>query len=100
MTDWQQILALYDQLLAIAPTPVIALNRAVAVAETDGPAAALALVDELDLDSYHLYHATRADLLRRLGRADQAAAAYDAALARTGNDAERAFLQRRRDDLA
>ncbi len=99
MTDWQQILALYDQLLAIAPTPVIALNRAVAVAETEGPAAALALVDELDLDSYHLYHATRADLLRRLGRTDQAAAAYDAASARTGNDAERAFLQRRRDDL-
>jgi RNA polymerase sigma-70 factor (ECF subfamily) len=98
-TDWRQILALYDQLLQIAPTPVIALNRAVAVAEADGPAAALDLVDGLDLDGYHLYHATRADLLRRLGRGEQAAAAYDAALARTANEAERAFLQRRRDEL-
>jgi RNA polymerase sigma-70 factor (ECF subfamily) len=99
LTDWQQILALYDQLLEIAPTPVIALNRAVAVAEAQGPAAALDLVDQLDLDGYHLYHATRADLLRRLGRTEQAAIAYDAALTHTANEAERAFLRHRRDEL-
>jgi RNA polymerase sigma-70 factor, ECF subfamily len=99
-TDWRQILALYDQLLAVAPTLVVALNRAVAVAEVDGPAAALALVDGLPLPEYHLFHATRADLLRRLGRTAEAAAAYDAALARTENAAERAFLQRRRADVA
>ena len=98
-TDWHQILALYDQLLEIAPSPVVALNREVAVAEARDPAAALDLVDELDLDGYHLYHATRADLLRRLGRGEQAAAAYDAAIARTANEAERAFLQRRRDEF-
>jgi RNA polymerase sigma-70 factor, ECF subfamily len=97
-TDWAQIVALYDQLLAFTPTPVVALNRAVAVAEVQGPEAALALVDELDLGGYHLYHAIRADLLRRLGRAEQAAAAYDAALALTGNAAERGFLARRRRD--
>ena len=77
----------------LAPTPVVALNRAVAVAEVDGPAAALAAVDELDLDGYHLFHATRADLLRRLGRDDEAAAAYDAALALVANAAERPFLE-------
>jgi RNA polymerase sigma-70 factor (ECF subfamily) len=99
LTDWEQILALYDQLLEIAPTPVIALNRAVAVAEAHGPAAALDLVDQLDLDGYHLYHATRADLLRRLGRTEQAAIAYDAALTQTANEAERVFLRRRRDEL-
>src|SRR5215468_1610441 len=71
-----QVLALYDQLLAIAPTPVVALNRAVAVAELDGPGAALPVVDELDLGEYHLFHATRAELLRRLGRLDEASAAY------------------------
>jgi RNA polymerase sigma-70 factor, ECF subfamily len=98
-TDWGQILALYDQLIDIAPTPVVALNRCVAVAEVDGPAAALELADRLDLDGYHLYHATRADLLRRLGRKDDARAAYDAAIARTANRAEQAFLQRQRDSL-
>ncbi|WP_406509408.1 RNA polymerase sigma factor [Streptomyces sp. NBC_00212] len=94
-TDWHQIRRLYDQLLALAPTPVVALNRAVAVAETKGPAEALALVDALALDSYHLFHATRADLLRRLGRGEEAAKAYEKALDRTGNAAERAFLERR-----
>jgi RNA polymerase sigma-70 factor, ECF subfamily len=99
-TDWRQILQLYDQLLAIAPTPVAALNRAVALAEVDGPRSALAVLDDLDLDGYYLYHAIRADLLRRLGRDAEAAFAYDAALARTANEAERAFLQRRREALA
>ncbi len=99
-TDWGQILALYDQLMAIAPAPVVALNRCVAVAEVHGPAAALELVDGLDLDGYHLLHATRADLLRRLGRDRDAAAAYDAAIERTANQAERAFLAGRRDRLS
>jgi RNA polymerase sigma-70 factor (ECF subfamily) len=94
-TDWGQILQLYDQLLAVAPSPVVALNRAVAVAEVDGPAAALTLVDGLDLDRYYLYHAIRADLLRRLGRPGEAARAYEAALALTGNAAERAYLTAR-----
>ena len=94
-TDWRQILELYDQLLALTPTPVVALNRAVAVAEVDGPQAALALVDALDLDGYHLFHAIRADLLRRLGRDAEAASAYEAALGCAGNAAERAFLERR-----
>jgi RNA polymerase sigma-70 factor (ECF subfamily) len=96
-TDWGQIVALYDQLLAFTPTPVVALNRAVAVAEVEGPEAALRLVEALELEGYQLFHAIRADLLRRLGRGDDAAAAYDAALALTGNAAERAFLARRRD---
>jgi len=91
-TDWPQILRLYDQLLAVAPGPVVALNRAVAVAEVDGPAAALALVDGLDLGGYYLFHAIRADLLRRLGRRAEADAAYEAAIAGTGNEAERAHL--------
>ena len=91
-TDWPQILALYDQLLSVAPTPVVALNRAVAVGEVHGPAAALALVEELDLDSYHLFHATRADLLRRLGRQREAAAAYERSAVLAPTDAERAFL--------
>jgi RNA polymerase sigma-70 factor (ECF subfamily) len=95
-TDWRQILALYDQLLVAAPSPVAALHRAVAVAEVDGPAAALALVDGLGLDSYYLFHAIRADLLRRLGRPADAALAYDAAIARTQNAAERNFLRHRR----
>ena len=99
-TDWEQILALYDQLLALAPSPVVALNRAVAVAEVEGPAAALALVDGLELEGYHLFHAVRADLLRRLGRAAEAALAYDAAIARAENAAERAFLEGRRRGLA
>jgi RNA polymerase sigma-70 factor, ECF subfamily len=98
-TDWAQILALYDQLIEIAPTPVIALNRCVAVAEVHGPARALELADGLDLGDYHLFHATRADLLRRMGRRDEARAAYDAAIARATNKAERSFLQRQRDQL-
>ncbi|HEY2552619.1 MAG TPA: RNA polymerase sigma factor [Streptosporangiaceae bacterium] len=92
-TDWQQILALYDQLLACEPTPVVALNRAVAVAEIDGPQAALNLANKLDLDGYYLFHAIRADLLRRLGRTDEAALSYQAALDRTENTAEREFLR-------
>jgi RNA polymerase sigma-70 factor (ECF subfamily) len=98
-TDWGQILALYDQLITIAPTPVVALNRCVAVAELRGPSEALAMVDQLDLDGYHLFHSTRADLLRRLGRRDDARAAYDAAIARTANRAEQSFLRHRRDSL-
>ena len=93
-TDWWQILQLYNLLLSLTPTPVVALNRAVAVAEVEGPDAALALVDGLDLAGYHLYHAVRAELLRRLGRAAEAAEAYEAAIARTENAAERAFLRR------
>lgn len=99
-TDWGQILQLYDQLLAVAPSPVAALNRAVAVAEVKGPAEALPLVDELALDGYHVFHAVRADLLRRLGRAEEAAQAYDAALTRTENAAERAFLLGRRQNTS
>jgi RNA polymerase sigma-70 factor, ECF subfamily len=91
-TDWPQILALYDQLLSVAPTPVVALNRAVAIGEVHGPAAALVLVEELDLDTYHPFHATRADLLRRLGRHREAAAAYRRAAALAPTDAERDFL--------
>jgi RNA polymerase sigma-70 factor (ECF subfamily) len=98
-TDWRQILALYDQLLVLSPTPVVALNRCVALAEVEGPDRALQLVEQLDLDGYHLYHSTRADLLRRLGRRADAAVAYETAVARTGNEAERAFLRQRRADL-
>lgn len=94
--DWRQILDLYDQLMAYTPTPVVALNRAVAVAEVDGPAAALTMIDDLDLGAYHLFHAARADLLVRLGRDADAVDAYDAALAITTNAAERAFLEERR----
>jgi RNA polymerase sigma-70 factor, ECF subfamily len=98
-TDWQQILRLYDRLQQFLPTAVVALNRAVAIAEVEGPAAALDAVDALDasgLDGYHLFHATRADLLTRLERFDKAAAAYDRAIELTGNATERAFLERRR----
>jgi len=95
-TDWRQILALYDQLLALTPTPVVALNRAVALAEVDGPAAGLAATDNLDLASWHLYHAVRADLLERLGRSDEAAAAYEAAIDLAGSSAEKASLEGRR----
>ena len=95
-TDWAQIRQLYDQLLAVAPSPVVALHRAVAVAEIDGPAAGLDVVERLDLPGYYLFHAIRADLLRRLGRDADAALAYDAALSRTENAAERDFLQRSR----
>jgi RNA polymerase sigma-70 factor (ECF subfamily) len=94
-TDWRQIVALYDQLLALTPTPVVALHRAVAVAEVEGPVAALDLIEPLDLGSYHLWHAVRADLCGRLGRTDEAAQAYRSAMARTDNTAERALLHRK-----
>ncbi|MFF1629096.1 RNA polymerase sigma factor [Streptomyces sp. NPDC058272] len=99
-TDWGQILQLYDQLMALAPSPVVALNRAVAVAEVEGPEPALALVDTLDLHGYHAFHAVRADLLRRTGRATQAMEAYARAVALSENAAERAYLERRRQALA
>ena len=92
-TDWSQIVALYDQLLAVSPTPVVALNRAIAIGEVQGPAAALSLVNELDLGDYYPFHATRADLLRRLGRAGEAAAAYERAAALAPTKAEREFLR-------
>ena len=98
-TDWGQILQLYDQLMALAPSPVVALNRAVAVAETEGPRTALDLVDALDLDGYHVFHAVRADLLRRLGRGTEAVRAYEEAIARSDSAAERGYLERRRRDL-
>jgi len=98
-TDWSQIATLYGQLAAIDTSPVVALNRAVAVAELDGPAVALAVVDRLGLSSYHPWHATRADLLRRLGRTAQARDAYTAAISITDNPAERAYLTRRREQL-
>jgi len=99
-TPWERIASLYDRLYAVAPTPIVALNRAVAIAEIDGPQVALAQVDALALDGYHAWHATRADLLRRLGRSDDAKKAYDAAIAATDNDAERSYLARRRSQLA
>ncbi|SFW82550.1 RNA polymerase sigma factor [Amycolatopsis australiensis] len=95
-TDWTQVKALYDQLLAVTPTPVVALNRAVAVAEADGPAAALPLVEALDLPRFALFHAIRADLLARLGRSGEAVAAYTTAIELTRNSAERALLERKR----
>ncbi|GAB3598332.1 sigma factor-like helix-turn-helix DNA-binding protein [Angustibacter peucedani] len=100
-TDWAQVVALYDQLVRLDPSPVVALNRAVAVAELDGPQIALADVDRLaePLDGYHALHATRAELLRRLGRGQEARAAYDRAVELAGNTAERAYLTRRRDML-
>jgi RNA polymerase sigma-70 factor (ECF subfamily) len=85
--------------MAVAPSPVVALNRAVAVAETEGPRPALDLVDALDLDGYHVFHAVRADLLRRLGRGTEAVRAYEEAIARTESAAERGFLERRRQEL-
>ncbi|MFF9624699.1 RNA polymerase sigma factor [Streptomyces griseosporeus] len=99
-TDWRQILRLYDQLTVLAPSPVVALNRAVAVAEVDGPAAALDLVDALALDDYRVFHAVRADLLRRLGRDAEAARAYEAAIRLTESAAERTVLERRRREVA
>ncbi|MCG3754573.1 MULTISPECIES: RNA polymerase sigma factor [Amycolatopsis] len=99
-TDWVQILALYDQLLALTPTPVVALNRAVAVAEVEGPAAALTIVDGLDLGDRHLFHAVRADLLARLGRTGEAVESYDAALRLVSNEAERLLLHRKRAALS
>jgi RNA polymerase sigma-70 factor (ECF subfamily) len=99
-TDWSQVVALYDRLVRVDPSPVVALNRAVAVAELDGPDVALALVDHLPLDGYHAFHATRAELLRRLGRSSEARLAYDEAIALAGNTAEAAYLTRRRSQLA
>ncbi|TDN87751.1 sigma-70 family RNA polymerase sigma factor [Microbacterium sp. BK668] len=101
-TDWSQIAALYDRLMAIDPSPIVRLNRAIAIAELDGPEVALADLDRLGepLDGYHAYHAARADLLRRVGRGDASRAAYDRAIQLAGNTAERAYLTRRRDQLA
>jgi RNA polymerase sigma-70 factor, ECF subfamily len=98
-TDWSQIAALYDQLTRFDPSPIVALNRAVAIAELDGPEVALAIVDGLPLSTYHAWHATRAELLRRLGRSAEARSAYDAAVAATQNSAERAYLSRKRGEL-
>jgi RNA polymerase sigma-70 factor, ECF subfamily len=100
-TDWSQIVALYDQLDHLDPSPIVALNRAVAVAELDGPEVALAIVDRLEgrLADYHAYHAVRADLLRRLGMTRQSRDAYDSAIELAGNTAEQAYLTRRRDQL-
>src|SRR5215204_2578476 len=100
-TDWSQVVALYDQLVRLDPSPIIALNRAIAVGELDGPHVALAAVDRLEdkLAGYHAFHATRADLLRRLGRSQQSRAAYDKAIELAGNTAETAYLTRRRDQL-
>jgi RNA polymerase sigma-70 factor (ECF subfamily) len=98
-TDWLQILMLYDQLMACAPTAVVALNRAIALAEIEGPEAGLSAIDGLDLRSYHPFHVARADLLRRLGRTAEAAQSYEAALATTANAAERDFLDRRMREL-
>ncbi|CCH27530.1 RNA polymerase sigma factor [Saccharothrix espanaensis] len=100
-TDWSQVVALYNQLVRLDPSPIVALNRAIAVAELDGPEVALATVDRLepDLAAYHAYHATRADLLRRLGRSQESRAAYDKAITLAGNTAETAYLTRRRDQL-
>lgn len=98
-TDWSQVAALYDQLTRLDPSPVVALNRAVAVAELDGPEVALALVERLPLEGYHAWHATRAELLRRLGRSAASREQYDAALAVCDNTAERAYLTRRRGEL-
>ena len=99
-TDWRQILALHDQLLAMAPSPLVQLNRAVVVAEVEGAQKALELTEPLALDQYHLFHAVRADLLRRLGRNAEAATAYQAAIERSDNAREKAFLQARYDAIA
>jgi RNA polymerase sigma-70 factor (ECF subfamily) len=98
-TDWRQVVALYDQLLAVDPSPVVALNRAIAIAEVDGPNAALEILDTLPLEGYHAYQATRADLLRRAGRSEAAVTAYQRALVLASNPAERAFLRGRLDEL-
>ncbi len=100
-TDWSQVVALYDQLVRLDRSPIVALNRAIAVAELDGPDVALAAVDRLAdaLAGYHAFHATRADLLRRLGRVEESRAAYDRAIELAGNTAETAALTRRRDQL-
>jgi RNA polymerase sigma-70 factor (ECF subfamily) len=98
-TDWRQVLALYDRLLALAPNPVVALNRIVALAEVEGPAVALAALEILELPRYYLFHAVRADLLRRLRQHAEAVRAYDEAISLTANEAERRFMRRRRDAL-
>lgn len=100
-TDWSQIVALYDQLVHLDPSPITALNRAIAVAELDGPGPALVAIDRLEdqLAGYCVYHATRAELLRRLGRSQQSRAAYDKAIMLAGNTAETDRLTRRRDQL-
>ena len=99
-TDWSQVIALYDQLVRLDPSPIVRLNRAIAVAELDGPEVALAEVDALPLEGYHIFHAARADLLRRVGRSEESRAAYDRAIGLAGNTAETAYLIRRRDQLA
>jgi len=99
-TDWEQIVRLYDQLLRVAPGPVVAMNRAVALAEVEGPAAALDAIETLPLDGYHLYHAVRSDLLERTGRTREATIACERAIALCGNEVERAFLTKRREALA
>jgi RNA polymerase sigma-70 factor (ECF subfamily) len=100
-TDWSQVLALYDQLVRLDPSPIVALNRAIALAELQGPQVALEAIERLEdqLAGYHAYHATRADLLRRLGRSQQARTAYDKAIELTANTAEIAFLTRRREQV-
>ncbi len=98
-TDWSQVVALYDQLTLLDPSPIVTLNRAVAVAELDGPDVALAVIDDLPLAGYHAWHAARADLLRRLSRSVEAKQEYDAAIAATQNSAERAYLSRKRGEL-
>jgi RNA polymerase sigma-70 factor (ECF subfamily) len=99
-TDWSQVIALYDQLIRLDPSPIVRLNRAIAVAELDGPGIALVEVEGLPLEGYHAFHATHADLLRRLGRSAESRAAYDRAIGLAGNTAETAYLIRRRDQLA
>jgi RNA polymerase sigma-70 factor, ECF subfamily len=96
-TDWRQILRLYDRLMAMEPSPVVALNRSVAVAEVEGPAAALVLVDELPLEGFHVFHAIRAELLSRLGRDDEADEEYERAVRVAANEPERKLLERKRE---
>jgi RNA polymerase sigma-70 factor (ECF subfamily) len=100
-TDWSQVVALYDQLFRLEPSPIVALNRAVAIGELDGPDVALPIVDRLqdELTDYHAYFVARADILRRLGRSEESRAAYDRAITLAGNTAETAYLTRRRDQL-
>ncbi len=99
-TDWSQVIALYDQLIRLDPSPIVRLNRAIAVAELDGPRVALVEIEGLPLEGYHAFHATHADLLRRLGRSAESRAAYDRAIGLAGNTAETAYLTCRRDQLA
>jgi RNA polymerase sigma-70 factor (ECF subfamily) len=98
-TDWGQIVQLYDQLMTITPSPVVALNRAIAIAELEGPEPALAIVETLDLDTYHLFHVARAELLARCNRYDEAALAYERALTLANNAAEHALIEKKRQSL-